>query len=229
MYHTYLAPVVLLFVSIVIFKFVFKKINRIRGKRIEGFEEGKKKNIPTPNDQGVKLLYEIRGMVLSDQNDIDKQIQLLSEKRDTSVVLDKMTELENLLKGKTQVNIDPSEDYEQTKEADGDDDGDDGDDGDGGGDDDGDDDGDGDDEDDEDLEEPEEVPVQRAKKKVKAKATKPNANSAKDTKKKPRKLARQPVDESSDDESGAGVNGDVVEGFVEGIEYHSSATNCFEV
>ena len=226
MYHTYLAPVVLLFVSIVIFKFVFKKINRIRGKRIEGFEEGKKKNIPTPNDQGVKLLYEIRGMVLSDQNDIDKQIQLLSEKRDTSVVLDKMTELENLLKGKTQVNIDPSEDYEQTKEADGDDDGDDGD---GGGDDDGDDDSDGDDEDDEDLEEPEEVPVQRAKKKVKAKATKPNANSAKDTKKKPRKLARQPVDESSDDESGAGVNGDVVEGFVEGIEYHSSATNCFEV
>ena len=226
MYHTYLAPVVLLFVSIVIFKFVFKKINRIRGKRIEGFEEGKKKNIPTPNDQGVKLLYEIRGMVLSDQNDIDKQIQLLSEKRDTSVVLDKMTELENLLKGKTQVNIDPSEDYEQTKEADGDDDGDDGD---GGGDDDGDDDSDGDDEDDEDLEEPEEVPVQGAKKKVKAKATKPNANSAKDTKKKPRKLARQPVDESSDDESGAGVNGDVVEGFVEGIEYHSSATNCFEV
>ena len=226
MYHTYLAPVALLFVSIVIFKFVFKKINRIRGKRIEGFEEGKKKNIPTPNDQGVKLLYEIRGMVLSDQNDIDKQIQLLSEKRDTSVVLDKMTELENLLKGKTQVNIDPSEDYEQTKEADGDDDGDDGD---GGGDDDGDDDSDGDDEDDEDLEEPEEVPVQGAKKKVKAKATKPNANSAKDTKKKPRKLARQPVDESSDDESGAGVNGDVVEGFVEGIEYHSSATNCFEV
>ena len=226
MYHTYLAPVALLFVSIVIFKFVFKKINRIRGKRIEGFEEGKKKNIPTPNDQGVKLLYEIRGMVLSDQNDIDKQIQLLSEKRDTSVVLDKMTELENLLKGKTQVNIDPSEDYEQTKEADGDDDGDDGD---GGGDDDGDDDSDGDDEDDEDLEEPEEVPVQRAKKKVKAKATKPNADSAKDTKKKPRKLARQPVDESSDDESGAGVNGDVVEGFVEGIEYHSSATNCFEV
>lgn len=223
MYHTYLAPVVLLFVSIVIFKFVFKKINRIRGKRIEGFEEGKKKNIPTPNDQGVKLLYEIRGMVLSDQNDIDKQIQLLSEKRDTSVVLDKMTELENLLKGKTQVNIDPSEDYEQTKEADGDDDGD------GGGDDDGDDDSDGDDEDDVDLEEPEEVPVQRAKKKVKAKATKPNADSAKDTKKKPRKLARQPVDESSDDESGAGVNGDVVEGFVEGIEYHSSATNCFEV
>ena len=72
--------------------------------------------MPAANDEGVKLLYEIRGMMLNNQNDIDKQIQLLSERRDTSIVLDKMSELENLLKGKTTMSIDPSEDSEQPTE-----------------------------------------------------------------------------------------------------------------
>jgi outer membrane biosynthesis protein TonB len=113
MYHNYLAPVILLFVSIIVFRILFKKF---AGRRVEGFQE--EKSIPAPNDRGVKLLYEIRGMMLNDQNDIDKQIQLLSEKRDTSIVLDKMSELENLLKGKTTMEIDPTDEKEAEENKD---------------------------------------------------------------------------------------------------------------
>ena len=59
MYYNYLAPIVLLFLSIIIFRILFKKL---MGKRVEGFQE-EKKNIPAANDEGVKLLYEIRGMM----------------------------------------------------------------------------------------------------------------------------------------------------------------------
>lgn len=184
MYYNYLAPIVLLFLSIIIFRILFKKL---MGKRVEGFQE-EKKNIPAANDEGVKLLYEIRGMMLNNQNDIDKQIQLLSERRDTSIVLDKMSELENLLKGKTTMSIDPSEDSEQpTEQAT------------------------------EELEEPEED----------EESTKKQAKKQTKAKKKvaivPPKKDEQPVDDGSDDEE------DIVEGFVEGMEYNSSATNCFEV
>lgn len=160
------------------------------GKRVEGFQE-EKKNIPAANDEGVKLLYEIRGMMLNNQNDIDKQIQLLSERRDTSIVLDKMSELENLLKGKTTMSIDPSEESEQPTEEP---------------------------EEAEEAEEPEEA----------EESTKKQAKKETKAKKKvaivPPKKDEQPVDDSSDDDEE-----DVVEGFVEGIEYNSSATNCFEV
>lgn len=179
MYHNYLAPVVLLFVSIIVFRFVFKRFTASRGK-VEGFEE-KKESIPTPNDQGVRLLYEIRGMMLNHQNDIDKQIQLLSEKKDSSIVLDKMSELENLLKGKTTMNIDPS-DSANTEESES--------------------------ESESEHEEPEPEPEPEKKPKKSKKVL----------------VKTQPVDDdSSDDES------NVVESFVDGIEYNNSATNCYEV
>ena len=175
MYHNYLAPVVLLFVSIIVFRFVFKRFTASRGK-VEGFEE-KKESIPTPNDQGVRLLYEIRGMMLNHQNVIDKQIQLLSEKKDSSIVLDKMSELENLLKGKTTMNIDPSDSANKEES-----------------------------ESESEHEEPEPEPEKKPKKSKKV------------------LVKTQPVDDdSSDDES------NVVESFVDGIEYNNSATNCYEV
>lgn len=174
MYNNYLAPVLLLFLSIIVFRFVFKKIST---RSLEGFEE---KSIPTPNDDGVKLLYEIRGMMLNNQNDIDKKIRMLSENKDSSVVLDKMSELETLLKGKTTMNIDPSDTKEHEAEH----------------------------------ESETDANNEERSKKGKSKVG------------KKRTIATQPVDESSDDDESGD---DVVESFVEGMEYHNSATNCYQV
>ncbi len=183
MYNNYLAPVLLLFLSIIVFRFVFKKIST---RSLEGFEE---KSIPAPNDSGVKLLYEIRGMMLNNQNDIDKKIRMLSENKDSSVVLDKMSELETLLKGKTTMNIDPSDTKEPEAEP-----------------------------------KPEADPEAEPESETDANEDRSKKGKSKVGKKK--NIATQPVDESSDDdESGA----DVVESFVEGMEYYNSATNCYQV
>lgn len=181
MYNNYLAPLLLLFLSIIVFRFVFKKIST---RSLEGFEE---KSIPAPNDNGVKLLYEIRGMMLNNQNDIDKKIRMLSESKDSSVVLDKMSELETLLKGKTTMNIDPSD----TKEPEA---------------------------------EPEEAEPE-AETESETDANEERSKKGKSKVGKKKNMATQPVDESSDDDE----SGDVVESFVEGMEYYNSATNCYQV
>lgn len=185
MYNNYLAPLLLLFLSIIVFRFVFKKIST---RSLEGFEE---KSIPAPNDNGVKLLYEIRGMMLNNQNDIDKKIRMLSESKDSSVVLDKMSELETLLKGKTTMNIDPSDTKEPEAEPEA---------------------------------EPEEAEPE-AETESETDANEERSKKGKSKVGKKKNMATQPVDESSDDDE----SGDVVESFVEGMEYYNSATNCYQV
>lgn len=215
MYFKYLYPVALLFFAIIVFKVALK----ISAKKVEGFEEGDNKQTVVPNDEGVKLLYEIRGMVLNNQNEIDKQIQALNDKKDTSVVIDKMSELEDLLKGvrKTTTDIDPLvlkkqvEDKEDDKDSD----------------DDSDDESTDDENEDEDEEDPKEKKVDKPK---------ANDKDKEDTEKKPKKgkkngkrkadAPKQLVDDSEDEDENSG---DVVENFVDGIEYYSSATNCYEV
>ena len=210
MYFKYLYPVALLFFAIIVFKVALK----IKAKKVEGFEEGDNKLTVVPNDDGVKLLYEIRGMVLNNQNEIDKQIQALNDKKDTSVVIDKMSELEDLLKGvrKTTTDIEPlvlkkkGEDKEDDTDSDNDD---------------------SDDEstDDEDEEESKEKKVTKPNEKDKENEDEEKEKGKKNSKRKAN-APKQPVDDSEDEYEDSG---DVVENFVDGIEYYSSATNCYEV
>ena len=217
-YFDYLIPLALLFTSIIVFRFVFKKI-----ARVEGFQEKSKTVAPVPNDQGVKLLYEIRGMMLNNQNEIDKQIEALTDKKDSSVVLDKMSELEDLLKGvrpmtvdiEPKINLDEPDDELDDKE---------------------DDNGKQDDQDG-DANDDEKIKVNKKGKgndKVKGdgnetldKQLQKQKKSSPSIKKKLNPKLEQPVDESSDDE--AEEQGYVEESFVDGIEYSNSAMNCYEV
>lgn len=214
----YAVPVVLLFVSIFVFKAVFNALKARRSKRagIEKFEEHDSSTIPRPNDRGVQLLYEIRGMMLNHQNEIDKRLEALSDKKETGIVLDKMSELESVLKGEDRSMSGKSDHVEAEGR--------------------------------EEKDEQDRTTKKRDKKlESQKKGSKSKAsNVAKAVRKKDEQLVDDTtedeashlessengggdVDDTEDAEANEDGNGDILEPFVEGMQYCNSATNCYEL
>lgn len=192
-------PIVLLFLSIIIFKLAFKKFGSYKKSppKIEKFEESAD-SLPKPNDKGVQLLYEIRGMMLNHQNEIDKRLEAISDKKETGIVLDKMSELEAVLKGEP--NKPSKADVVEMKE---------------------------------DKIEEDSDPKDEPSEKVAIKAKKKTKKSKKESEVKQPAVEKQLIDEDSDDDVAnsdpSETENSSLEPFVQGMEYCTSATNCYEL